>query len=434
MKIKDILNLPINTNIEINGWITTFRKQKNLSFINLNDGSNANGIQLIMEKELDNLLIGTSINVNGKIVNSPGEGQDKEIIVNQLKIIGNVMDNYPLIKGRMNLDTLRNYQHLRGRTKTFGCIFRIKSNIWNATNLFYQKEGFLHLDPNILTINECEGGAGVFSVCEDKKLSWDKDHFGKPVYLTVSSQLHLEALACSLGDVYTMNKSFRAEHSNTNKHLSEFTHLEIEKVFCTLDDLMEHAEKYIKYIIKYLLENNKKDLETLDNFVSKGLLEQLNLLLNQSYQKIKYKYAIKIIPNEFNPIDGEDLSSNMENWLCSHFNSPVFITHWPAKIKSFYMKQDNDYCQSFDLLMPYGVGELIGGSMREDNLDKLKEIMNQKGVKEEGLEFYLDLRKYGSIPHGGFGLGLDRLTMLLTGIKNIKDTIPFPISYLNCLV
>lgn len=432
MRINDILNLPINNEIEINGWITTFRKQKNLIFMNVNDGSNSNGIQLIMEKEMDNLLQGTSINAKGKLVNSPAKGQDKEVIIKELNIIGNVMENYPLIKGRMNLDTLRNYQHLRGRTKTFGCVFRIKSSIWNATNLFYQKEGFLHLDPNILTINECEGGAGVFSVCEDKKLSWDKEHFGKPVYLTVSSQLHLEALACSLGDVYTMNKSFRAEHSNTNKHLSEFTHLEIEKVFCNLEDLMNHAENYVKFIINYLLENNLKDLETLDSFVSKGLLEQLNLLKEQTYYRIKYQDAIKLIPSELNPIEGEDLSSNMENWLTSHFNSPVFLTHWPSKIKSFYMKQDNDYCLSFDLLMPHGVGELIGGSMREDNYDKLIEMMNKKNIKEEGLEFYLDLRKYGSVPHGGFGLGLDRLTMLMTGMKNIKDTIPFPISYLNC--
>jgi asparaginyl-tRNA synthetase len=300
-----------------------------------------------------------------------------------------------------------------------------------------------------MTVNECEGGAGVFQVTEkdlsnlDKlnkikdtnKYDWSTDHFDKPVYLTVSSQLQLEAISCSLGAVYTTNKSFRSEHSNTNKHLSEFIHLEIENCFVNLNDLMDIGENYIKFIGKYLLGNNIDDLNCLDNFISKGIIDRIKVLIESNFKRIEYKDAIDLIKNS--PINinfGEDLSSDCENFLTEYYNSPVFVINWPISIKSFYMKQneDNITCANFDLLMPHKVGELIGGSMREENLDKLLNMMHIKGIDPKPLDFYLDLRRFGTVPHGGFGLGLDRLCMLFTGMESIKDVVPFPVYFKNC--
>lgn len=454
MLIKD-LSKSINEIVEVNGWVLTIRKQKDYSFIKLTDGSNSEGLQLVIDNtklNSNNINTGTSLNVKGLLIESPMKGQLYELQVEEIKILGEVnSEEYPLAKGKLPLVYLRNYPHLRMRTNTFGAVFRIKSAISFATSLFFNENGYLHLDPNIITVNECEGGAGVFQITEkdisnlsslkkvkdSDKYDWSEDHFEKPVYLTVSSQLQLEALSCALGAVYTTNKSFRSEHSSTNKHLSEFIHLEIENSFIELKDLMDVGEKYIKYIGNYLLSNNEDDLKCLDNFVSKGIIEKINLLLSSTFIRLPYSDAIKIINNSGSiKIEyGEDLSSECENYLTEHYNNnPVFVTDWPISIKSFYMKQndDNVTCSNFDLLMPYKVGELIGGSMREENLDKLLNMMKIKGVDEKGLEFYLDLRRFGTVPHGGFGLGLDRMCMLFTGMESIKDVVPFPVYYKNC--
>lgn len=445
--------LYLGYSVTLFGWITTIRTQKDISFIKLYDGSHPEGIQLILDKECDfKLNIGVSIQVDGKLIKSPAKGQLFEIKVNNITLLGECdIDTYPLQKSKMGLDYLRNYPHLRFRTSTFGSVFRIKSYISQYTHIYFSRLNYLHIDPNILTINECEGGAGVFQVTEkdisipselkliDKtnKYDWSQDHFSKPVYLTVSSQLQLEAIACSLGSVYTMNKSFRSEHSSTNKHLSEFTHLELETCFTTLDELMDIAMLYIKNIALKLNDYCQADILNLDKFVSKGLHERIKYLINCEFHRIKYSEAIKIAQSKGKQIKyGEDLSSEIENCLTEHFNGPVFVYNWPISIKSFYMKQDIDedgiICQNFDLLMPYKIGELIGGSMREDNYDKLINMMNIKGVSEEPLKFYTDLRKYGSVPHGGFGLGFDRLTMLFTGMENIKDTVAFPVYFKSC--
>lgn len=313
---------------------------------------------------------------------------------------------------------------------------------------FFHERNFLHINPNIITINECEGGAGVFQVTEhditdherlpkepsSKKHDWTRDHFGKPAFLTVSSQLQLEALACSLGSVYTTNKSFRSEHSSTNKHLSEFEHLEIEDVFVSLDDLMTIGEDYIKSIARYLLTHSGKDIDNLGKFVSKGLRERIETIVNLNFTRITYTEAISIlkdIPDLKTPVTfGDDLCSEFENALVRHFNGPVFVRDWPSSIKSFYMKQLKDcLCSNFDLIMPYGVGELIGGSMREDQFDTIMEMMKEKGVSPEPLSFYTDLRKFGTVPHGGFGLGLDRMCMLFTGMESIKDVVAFPVHF-----
>lgn len=446
------------------GWVRTLRTSSNiLGFININDGTTTNGLQIVIQEDktrdmellIKNIRTGYFINVYGKMVESPAKGQKYEMILYDYEIIGSVPDDYPLSKSRINLDTLRNNIHLRSRTNVFGSIFRIRSTLTKLIHDYYHDKNFLHLDPNVITINECEGGAGVFQLTEkditnikdlDKKndgqYDWSKDHFLQPAYLTVSSQLHLEALACSLGNVYTMNKSFRSEHSSTSKHVSEFTHLEIEMLNNNFEDLMNIGESCIKYCITEIMKKNKDDIENLNKFISKGLIEKLNNILSKKFIRRSYKDVINEINNDIEKkvvkmkekIEyGEDLSSIHENYITEKYDTGIFVTHWPKDIKSFYMKQcEDDTCASFDLLMPYGVGEMIGGSQREENYEKLIDMMDKKGIDKEKMLFYTDLRKYGTAPHGGFGMGFDRLLMLVTGISNIKDVIPFPVYYKNC--
>jgi asparaginyl-tRNA synthetase len=504
--IEELDNNNIDKNVTIYGWVRTVRSSSNtLGFCVINDGSNVNGMQIVISSEFinedkishffKNVNTGTYLKCFGNIILSPAKGQKYELQLLDYEVKGTVEDSYPLAKSRMNLDTLREYIHLRGRTNTFGSIFRIRSSLMKYLHDFYHDEGFLHLDPNIITVNECEGGAGVFQVTEndlskpselkliketktqlseinkgdflfealakDNKgnlssitndsnkhikentglYDWSSDHFCNPVYLTVSSQLQLEAIACSLGNVYTMNKSFRSEHSSTTKHVSEFTHLEIEMINIDLNNLMNISEKMIKYVITRLFETNSEDLENLEKIISKGLIERLKYLQNCEYKKMRYIDVINEINNDIIQLkltipsltDGDDLGSVHENYITQKYNLPIFLTHWPMKLKSFYMKDCCDgYCESYDLLLPYGIGELIGASMREDDYNKLISMMNTKGINPKNLEFYLDLRRYGSCSHGGFGLGFDRLLMLVTGIQNIKDVIPFPVYYKSC--
>ena len=447
------------------GWVRTVRSSsKTLSFCNINDGTNVSGLQIVLTDEYlnektiqnfnDEVKTGSYLFVIGKIVESPASEQKYEMKLFKYSCNGHVDDKYPFSKSRMNLDTLRNYIHLRPRTNVFGSIFRIRSTLMKSVHDFYHNEGFLHLDPNVITINECEGGAGVFQLTEhdlshmeklpltkDKKYDWEKDHFNQPAYLTVSSQLHLEALACGLGNVYTMNKSFRSEHSSTSKHVSEFTHLEIEMIHDTFKNLMNSGERCIKNCIKAVLDKNMDDIKNLNKFISKGLLDNLMYILDTPFIEITYTNLITEINKDIKDKKvklqlltfGDDLSSEHENYITKKHNTGVFVTYWPKEIKSFYMKQMHDNtCQSFDLLMPYGIGELIGGSQREENYEKLINMMKLKNVPEEGMEFYTDLRKYGTCPHGGFGMGFDRLLMMVTGMKNIKDVIPFPVYYKSC--
>ena len=481
MSIKDIftqidIKNDINTTVCCYGWVRTVRSSSSsLGFCTLNDGSNVSGLQIVISVDYikqDNVdiffkevKIGSFLNCVGKMILSPAKEQKYELQLEHFEIVGNVKDdNYPLSKSKINLDTLRQYYHLRCRTNTFGSIFRIRSNLMKILHDFYHSKGYLHLDPNVITTNECEGGAGVFQLSEHdityidklkileddmiskitntKKYDWSSDHFGSPVYLTVSSQLQLEALACGLGNVYTINKSFRSEHSSTSKHASEFTHLEIEMINNTIYDLMDISEEMIKHCIEKLFELCNDDIMNLNKFISKGLVDKLTFLKNAEFKRIKYNDIVNEINEDISKnknikitklSKGDDLGSEHENYITKKYNTAVFITHWPIAIKSFYMKQCNDEtCESFDLLMPYGIGELIGASQREDDYDKLIKMMDIKGINKESMSFYLDLRKYGSCPHGGFGLGFDRLLMLMTGMQNIRDVIPFPVCYKSC--
>jgi|SaaInlStandDraft_6_1057023.scaffolds.fasta_scaffold03531_9 asparaginyl-tRNA synthetase len=472
MSIKQLYNELDTTNdfernYKVYGWVRTCRTSSSiLGFCNLNDGSNPEGLQIVIsdktmkQENLDDFFkdvkTGVFINCIGKMIKSPAEGQKYEMQLEKFELTGKVDDSYPLSKTKMNLDTLRNYIHLRARTNTFGSIFRIRSSLMKYLHDFYHKRDFLHLDPNVITVNECEGGAGVFQLTEKditntsdlklvkdtKKYDWSTDHFCRPAYLTVSSQLQLETMACALGNVYTMNKSFRSEHSSTSKHVSEFTHLEIEMVNNTFDELMDIGESMIKYVINRLLNEKRSDMENLNKFISKGLIDKLIKLKENKFIKIKYKDVINEINEDIlinknlklsKLSDGDDLGSEHENYITQKYDTGVFVTHWPIAIKSFYMKQCGDgTCESFDLLIPYGIGELIGASQREEDLDKLSNMMDQKEINKDDLSFYLDLRKYGTCPHGGFGLGFDRLLMLVTGMQNIKDVIPFPVYYKSC--
>lgn len=481
MLVKDIFeSYQPDQLVDVRGWIQNIRNQSNNCFITLTDGSTSEPLPLYIEKKgvcdvLSKLSNGCAIRCTGRIVPSPKSGFEVAVKEEDIQLEGDVEKDYPIMKSNVTLEYLRNHAHLRGRTKTFSSVYRIRHSMMMATHQFYHSKKFLLLDPNIITTSECEGGAGVFQLTENdisfpeslkcipktktypadcsqipsqqnlrETYDWSKDHFGKPVYLTVSSQLQLEALAMSMGRVYTMNKSFRSEHSTTHKHVSEFTHLEIEQCFTSLEDLMGIAEEFVKFVMKYVLENNREDIVSLEKSakfnegIDKKILERYDAILNSKFVKIAYKDAIELMNREPKnlsklPVYGEDVSSEHEKYLTDHFGCPVFLTHWPIAIKSFYMKQcDDGTCESFDLLMPYSVGELIGASQRETDYDKLVAMMDLKGVKREPLKFYTDLRKYGSCEHGGFGLGCDRLLMLLTGIHNIKDVIPFPVSYQNC--
>ncbi len=460
IKLNHLDQTYINKEISVNGWVLSVRSQKQVTFVKINDGSNANGLQLVLPSDhplLPDLSIGTSISAKGVLITSPSPQQPYELNVNDLSIYGTTDPSYPLSKGKLPLEYLRNHAHLRARTSSFGSIFRMKSAISHATHEYFKQLGFLHINPNIITINECEGGAGVFHVTEhpltqhsalpekkeDHTHDWDRDHFGRPAFLTVSSQLQLEALACSLGSVYTTNKSFRSEHSNTHKHLSEFEHLEIEDTFTTLDDLMTIGENYIRFVGQYLLDHCSEDIDNLGKFVSKGLRERIQTIVSYStFYRVTYDEAIELLKKgqpflSKEVVYGEDLCTEFENYLVETLKGPVFVYNWPSMIKSFYMKQKDKelytpLCSNFDLLMPYHVGELIGGSMREDNLEVMLEVMKEKGVSPEPLSFYTDLRKYGTVPHGGFGLGLDRMSMMFTGMENIKDVVAFPVYYKNC--
>jgi asparaginyl-tRNA synthetase len=458
----------------IHGWLRTYRKQSELYFFQINDGTTSESIQVIYDinnlqdktevetqdseyiiQQLEKLNTGCYIKVSGILIESPAQGQKYELQLLLIHTVGHCDAlKYP-IKKNIKLDALREIAHFRGRTKVFGAVYRIRNTLFYETHNFFQsqKPNFLHLDPNIITINECEGGAGVFTVTEllsntnntrdipnqNGKIKYSKDHFKQQAYLTVSSQLQLEALACGMGNVYTMNKSFRSEHSHTNKHVSEFTHLEIEMINIENDDLMDIGQAYIQHIINKVYEKHKdSDLKELNMFACKGILNRFELLKSLCFNRVSYKECIDVLQkNNHNINYGDDLSSEAEHFLTSYYDSALFVYNWPYSIKSFYMKQSRDclnpdICENFDLLMPFGVGELIGGSMREHEYERLVNGMKMKDVNSKGLEWYLQLREFGSVEHGGFGLGIDRLLMMITGIQNIKDVIPFPVYYENC--
>lgn len=441
--------------IIVSGWVRTLRDSKTFGFIEINDGSFFKNLQIVFNdtlenfKEITKLTISSSIIVTGKLLLTDNAKQPFEIHATNIEIFNTADQDYPLQKKRHSVEYLRTISHIRPRANTFNAVFRVRSLLSYAIHKFFQERNFVYVHSPILTSSDAEGAGEMFRVTtldlenvpktEDGHVDNTKDFFGKPAHLTVSGQLDVETYAFAFRNVYTFGPTFRAENSNTVKHASEFWMIEPEMCFADLSDDMDLAEDMVKYITSYVLENAKEEMEFFDKFISNGLIERLNNVINSDFGRISYKNAIKELEKvndkfEFPVHFGSDIQTEHERYLSEViFGKPVFVTDYPKDIKAFYMKQNDDgiTVAATDLLVP-GIGELIGGSQREDDLDKLKTRMKELGLKEDDYWWYLDLRRYGSAPHAGFGLGFERMMMYITGMSNIRDVIPFPRTPKNC--
>ena len=450
--IKTVLNSnELDREVTIAGWVRTRRDSKGgFSFIELNDGSCFGNIQIIADSNLPNyadeiqhLFPGASIRAKGKIVKSQGKGQSKEIQATEIHVFGNCEPTeYPLQKQRISFERLRELAHLRGRTNTFGAIARLRNELSIATHKFFQEQGFYYLHTPIITTNDCEGAGEMFAVStldnenlpkENGKTDYSKDFFGKRAGLTVSGQLEAEAYACALGNVYTFGPTFRAENSNTRRHLAEFWMVEPEMAFADLADDAQLAQNYIQYLFRHVLEKCGDDLNFFNSRIDKTLLERLTTLADSSFETITYTEAINILTKsdhkfEFPVKWGIDLQSEHERYLTEQaFKTPVTVIDYPKEIKAFYMRinDDNKTVAAMDVLLPQ-VGELIGGSQREDRLDILENRIREINLDPKDYWWYCDLRRFGSVPHAGFGLGFERMVQFCSGMQNIRDVIPFP--------
>lgn len=442
--IKDLIlnENNIGKEVIINGWVRLNRNNGSVGFIEFYDGVSFKSIQIVYKQKLENydevknLKIGSSMQMVGTIAKSKGANQDYEIEANKIIIYNQPSDKYPLQKKHHSLEFLRTIGHLRSRTNTFLAVFGIRSNVSLAIHQFFNKEGFIYLNSPIITANDAEGAGETFSVVTMGDNKYDDSFFGQKASLTVSGQLNAEVFAQSFQKVYTFGPTFRAENSNTPRHAAEFWMVEPEVAFSDLEDNIELAEKFIKYIIKYILKNNRDELEYLNEWHDKTLITTLKSHLADSFAKITYHEAIEILKDakskgekfEFNDIEwGIDLQTEHEKYICKKFNKPTFIINYPQSIKAFYMKlnDDNKTVAAMDLLVP-DIGELIGGSQREDDYTKLNEQAKKIGLDLEQIQWYLELRNFGYASSAGFGLGLERMIMYLTGMKNIRDVIPFP--------
>ena len=452
ISIRELFNKSedyINKNIEICGWIKTNRSSKNFGFIELSDGSIFNSLQVVYGKELENFsevekyTLSSSLLVKGKLVESPGANQSFEVQAEEINLLGSSENTYPLQKKRHTMEYLRSVSHLRPRTNTFNAVFRVRSLIAYAIHKFFQDRGFVYFHAPIITASDAEGAGEMFQVTtlpldnipkdEDGKVCYNEDFFGKETNLTVSGQLEDEAFALAFGNVYTFGPTFRAENSNTPRHAAEFWMIEPEMAFADLNVNMDVAEAMLKYIINYVLENAKEEMKFFNRFIDKGLLDRLDNVVNNEFARITYTEAIDILKKsdkEFKyPVEwGIDLQTEHERYITEEvYKKPVFVTNYPKEIKAFYMTENEDKktVAAMDLLVP-GVGEIIGGSQREHRLDILEKKMIDLGMNMEEYDWYLDLRRYGTCIHSGYGLGFERAVMYITGMKNIRDVIPFP--------
>lgn len=444
-----------NQEIKIEGWVRTVRDSKTFGFIELNDGSFFNNVQIVFNNNLPNfdeickLTISSSIAVTGNLIITPEAKQPFEIQATNIEIENVCSSEYPLQKKRHSFEYLRTISHLRPRTNTFNAVFRVRSTLAYAIHKFFQERGFVYVNTPLITSSDAEGAGEMFMVSsfdfnnmpknEDGQVDFSQDFFGKPAHLTVSGQLNGETYASAFRNVYTFGPTFRAENSNTVKHAAEFWMIEPEICFADLKDDMDLAEDMIKYIFSYVLEHCPEEMAFFNNFVDKGLLDRLNNVINSDFGRITYTDAIKELEKvndkfEYKVSWGTDLQTEHERYLCEEvFKKPVFVTDYPTEIKAFYMKQNPDgkTVAAADMLVP-GIGEIIGGSQREENYDKLVARMKELNMPLDQYEWYLDLRKYGSVVHSGFGLGFERAIMYLTGMQNIRDVIPFPRTPGNC--
>ena len=448
--LKNLTDDHIDKTVIVEGWVRTRRDSKGgFSFIELNDGSKFTGLQIVANNDLPNydeitrLYTGASISVLGKIIESPGEGQKYEMQAETVTIHGNTDQTYPLQKGRISFEKLREVAHLRPRTNAFGAVARVRSALSMATHKFFQENDFLNLHTPIITASDCEGAGEMFQVTTldmekppktDKgEIDYKHDFFGRKAHLTVSGQLNGETYACALGRIYTFGPTFRAENSNTSRHLAEFWMVEPEAAFFELEDDADLAEAYLKYCFNYVLKNCMEDLEFFNLRVDTTVLERMQNLASANFTRITYTEAVSLLekaPKKFEfPVKwGVDLQSEHERYLTEEvFKQPVTVTDYPREIKAFYMKLNDDEktVRAMDVLCPQ-IGEIIGGSQREDRLDVLEQRIRDIDLIPEDYWWYTDLRRYGSVPHAGFGLGFERLVQFCTGMQNIRDVIPFP--------
>ena len=445
----------IGKKLQVGGWIRSIRDSKAFGFIVLNDGTFFEPLQIVYHDTMDNfaevskLNVGSAIIVSGTLVATPGAKQPFEIQAETVEVKGYSTPDYPLQKKRHSFEYLRTISHLRPRTNTFQAVFRVRSLIAYAIHKFFQERDFVYVHTPLITGSDCEGAGEMFQVTTldlenvpktaDGKVNIGQDFFGKPTNLTVSGQLNVETYACAFRNIYTFGPTFRAENSNTTRHAAEFWMIEPEIAFADLQDNMLLAESMLKYVIRYVMEHAPEEMNFFNQFVDKGLLDRLNGVLNSEFGHVTYTEAVELLMKNNDQFDykvfwGCDLQTEHERYLTEKiFKRPVFVTDYPKEIKAFYMKmnEDNKTVAAMDLLVP-GIGEIIGGSQREDDYDKLLSRMKELGLKEEDYGFYLDLRKYGSVRHSGFGLGFERCVMYLTGMGNIRDVIPFPRTVNNC--
>ena len=450
-KVKDIFresNRFTNQSITVGGWIRTARDNKSFIFIELNDGSFFKNLQVVADNALENysdivrLGSGSAITVNGILKESPGQKQSVELHASRVTIEGAAPSEYPLQKKRHSFEYLRTISHLRPRTNTFSAVFRVRSLMAYAVHKFFNERNFIYLNSPIITCSDAEGAGEMFQVtsldindpprCSDGSVNYNEDFFGKKAYLTVSGQLSAENFALAMRDVYTFGPTFRAENSNTPRHAAEFWMIEPEMAFADLEDNMRVSEDMLKFIINYVLDNAPDEMEFFDNFIEKGLIKRLQHIINSPFGVISYTDAIGELSKAAKKFEypvhwGVDLQTEHERYITEEvFNKPVFVINYPKDIKAFYMRLNDDEktVAAMDLLTP-GIGEIIGGSQREERLSVLKRRLNELGLNEEDYWWFLDLRRYGSVKHSGYGLGFERCIMYLTGMQNIRDVIPF---------
>ena len=444
----------IGQEVEISGWVRTVRDSKTFGFIELNDGSFLNNLQIVFTDKLSNftevckVTISSTLIVKGTIVKTENAKQLFEMQATSVEIFNLADSSYPLQKKRHSFEYLRTVAHLRPRTNTFSAVFRVRSVVAFAIHEYFQKNGYVYLNSPIITCADCEGSAEMFKLTtldldkplpqKDGHTDFSQDIFGKKAYITGSGQLHGETFSQAFGKIYTFGPTLRSENSNTKTHANEFWMMEPEISFCDLEELMNIEEDFLKYVVKAVLERCPEEMEFFDKFVENGLIEKLKRVISSSFTRIDHKEAIDILKKadrkwEFQPEYGEDLAKEHEKYITEYFNGPVFVKNWPKDIKSYYMKlnPDGKTVAAVDLEVP-GAGEIMGGSQREEDYDKLVARMNEMHINTDELYWYLDLRRYGSVIHSGFGLGFERLLMYLTGMENIRDVIPYPRTPNNC--
>ncbi|MDE0825603.1 MAG: asparagine--tRNA ligase [Akkermansiaceae bacterium] len=429
--------------VTVRGWVRTRRDAKEFSFLELNDGSCLGSLQVVVDagvpgsEDVPAMLTGSSVSVTGKLVESPGKGQAWEMHAAEVRLVGKAPDDYPLQKKRHGPEFLREIAHLRPRTNLFGAVFRTRSLLAHAVHRFFEERGFVWVHTPIVTASDCEGAGEMFRVTTQVvgggKDVPKEDFFGKSSYLTVSGQLEAETFACALSNVYTFGPTFRAENSNTTRHAAEFWMIEPEMAFCDLQGDMDLAEEFVKELTKAVMNGPEDDFGLFSKFVDKGLEERLKFIVERPFERVSYTEAVAILEKsgkkfEYPVAWGENLQSEHERYLTEeHCKSPVTVYDYPEVIKPFYMRRNDDgkTVAAMDVLVP-GIGEIVGGSQREERYDLLRTTMEKDGLDLEAYSWYLDLRRFGSVPHAGFGLGFERMLMLVTGVQNIRDVIPYP--------